>query len=113
MAVSAELLQNLRLLLDEDGSTDLLLSYLLEIAASKILERCYPFDATQTTVPDRYLYKQVEIAQFLWNKRGAEGQTAHSENGISRTYEGGDVPESLLRGITPFVGAVVTVDEDA
>ena len=50
--------------------------------------------------------KQIEIAVYLYNKQGAEGQTAHSENGISRTYESADVPESMLRGIAPFVGGI-------
>ena len=47
---------------------------------------------------------QVEIAVYLMNKRGAEGESAHSENGVSRTYENGDVPASMLRGIVPMVG---------
>ena len=32
----------------------------------------------------------------LYSKQGAEGRTAHSENGISRTYEASDVSPSLL-----------------
>ena len=43
---------------------------------------------------------------YLLNKRGAEGQTAHSENGISRSYEDGDVPPTLLRDIVPFAAAM-------
>jgi hypothetical protein len=66
----------------------------------------YPYDSTVTEVPNRYETKQVEIAVYLYNKRGAEGQTAHNENGINRTYESADVPESLMRGITPFVGVI-------
>ena len=50
--------------------------------------------------------KQVEIAVYLYNKRGAEGQIVHNENGINRTYESADVPESLMRGITPYVGVI-------
>ena len=49
---------------------------------------------------------QVEVAAYLLNKRGAEGETAHSENGISRSYEDGDVPSSLLRDIVPYAGVV-------
>lgn len=43
---------------------------------------------------------------YLLNKRGAEGQTAHSENGISRSYEDGDVPPTLLRDIVPFASVM-------
>lgn len=83
---------------------DALLLTLLSIAAQKILDRAYPYDPTIIEVPARYGTKQVEIAAYLYNKRGAEGQISHSENGISRTYESADVPESLMRGITPYVG---------
>ena len=77
------------------------LSTYLSIAGSKVLRRAYPYDDTVTEVPDRYVYTQLEIAVYLMNKRGAEGQTAHSENGISRSYKDGDVPLSLLREIVP------------
>jgi len=100
-----ELLTNLKLYLGiTDTSEDTLLSFLLNVAGQKILDRLYPFDDTKTSVPSRYLMKQVEIAQFLYNKRGAEGETSHSENGISRTYENADIPESLMKGIVPYCG---------
>jgi hypothetical protein len=103
-----ELLSNLKLYLGiTDTSEDTLLSFLLSVSGQKILDKLYPFDSTQTVVPDRYLVKQVEIAQFLYNKRGAEGETAHNENGVNRTYEGADVPPSMLRGIVPFVGTPI------
>ena len=100
-------LEQLKSLLDISGTDeDALLLTLLSISAQKILDRVYPYDSTVTEVPNRYAMKQVEIAVYLYNKRGAEGQTAHSENGINRTYESADVPESLMRGITPFVGVI-------
>lgn len=95
----------LKSLLGVTGEDDLL-STLLAIAESKVLDRAYPYDPSVTEVPERYEYKQIEIAAYLYNKRGAEGQTAHNENGINRTYESADVPESLMRGITPFVGVI-------
>ena len=82
------------------------LSTYLSIAGNKVLKRAYPFDNTVTVVPDRYAYNQVEIAAYLVNKRGAEGETAHSENGISRSYEDGDVPPTLLRDIVPFAAVM-------
>lgn len=82
------------------------LSTYLSIAGNKVLKRAYPFDNTVTVVPDRYAYNQVEIAAYLVNKRGAEGETAHSENGISRSYEDGDVPPTLLREIVPCVSLI-------
>ena len=82
---------------------DVLISY-LAIAGRKILNRAYPYDDTVTEVPRRYGYLQCDIAAYLLNKRGAEGQTAHSENGISRSYESADVPESMLSEVIPHVG---------
>lgn len=82
------------------------LSTYLSIAGNKVLKRAYPFNSTVTVVPDRYAYNQVEIAAYLVNKRGAEGETAHSENGISRSYEDGDVPPTLLREIVPCAGLI-------
>jgi len=99
-------LQTLKLLTGATDSEDDLLLALLSLAEGKILERLYPYDHSKETVPARYVGKQIEIAVYLYNKQGAEGQTAHSENGISRTYESADVPESMLRGIAPFVGGI-------
>lgn len=88
----------------EDSTEDELLWMLLSIAKQKILDRLYPFDDTMTSLPSRYVPKQLEIVVYLYNKRGAEGQLVHSEGGISRTYASADIPEALLEGITPTVG---------
>lgn len=90
---------------DADWSDDILLTY-LAISGRKIIERAYPYDDTVEEVPKRYELLQCEIAVYLLNKRGAEGETSHSENGISRSYESADVPESLLSVITPFCGVI-------
>ena len=86
---------------DENWSDNILLSY-LKLAVEKIINRAYPYDDTVTEVPRRYGALQCEIAAYLLNKRGAEGETTHSENGVNRTYENADVPESLMSNITPY-----------
>lgn len=100
----SEKILNAKLLSGEmdDGTV----SAYLAIAGAKICRRAYPFDPTAAVVPAQYEYMQIEIAVYLLNKRGADGQTSHTENGISRTYENGDVPESMLRGIVPMVGVL-------
>ncbi len=85
---------------------DEILSTYLMLAGKKILSRAYPYDDTVSNVPYKYEALQLEIAAYLINKRGAEGQTAHSENGISRTYENADVPSSMLKSITPHCGVI-------
>lgn len=89
----------------ENWSDDVLISY-LQIAGQKIINRAYPYDDTVTEVPRRYGVLQCDIAKYLLNKRGADGETAHSENGVDRTYENADVPESLMCEVIPNVGVL-------
>lgn len=75
-------------------SDDDTVSTYLYIAGQKILRLVS--DDTETEVPSKYDGLHVEAAVYLLNKRGGEGETAHSENGVSRTYESSDLPASLL-----------------
>lgn len=115
-------LAKLKLLLGTDGyaqipgstdtDKDAVLSQYLTIAGEEICARAYPYSYV-TTVPDRYKTLQVRIAEFLVQKRGAEGQTGHSEGGISRSYEGADIPKFMLSQIIPFVSVpTMPVEED-
>lgn len=101
----AEKLTLLKAMVGESDPEEVLLAY-LNIAGSKIINRAYPYDPDVTEVPKRYEFLQCEIASYLLNKRGAEGQTGHNENGISRSYESADVPESMLGAVTPMVGVL-------
>ena len=89
-----------------DGWSDDVLNAYLAIAGQKIINRAYPYDDTVTNVPTRYGYLQCEIATYLLNKRGADGEIAHSENGINRTYENADVPDSMLADVIPTCGVM-------
>ena len=85
------------------GETDEdVLKVYLDIAGDVILRRLYPYGTEITQVPSPYEVRQVEIAAYLLNKRGAEGELAHTENGSSRTYADAYVPSSYLRGIIPY-----------
>ena len=101
----AEKLQLLKAMVGESDTEEVLLAY-LNIAGHKILNRAYPYGTDETEVPVRYGFLQCEIAAYLLNKRGAEGELSHRENGIDRTYESADVPESLLGAVTPFCGVM-------
>lgn len=98
-----------RLLLMTGEQDDDILSAYLDIAGDRILERMRPFgwnddsDATVIhEVPAKYQSTQLEIAAYLLNKRGAEGETAHNENGINRSYEAASVPPSMLKHVVPY-----------
>ena len=95
----------LRTMLDGNTEDDEVLSVYLELAGSKILNRMYPFkeDYTGLTVPDRYSFIQLKVAAYMMNKRGAEGEIQHIENGIHRNFGDADIPEAMLSDIAPFV----------
>ena len=100
-------LNELRRITDSEEDAAVLLSYLAQ-AKDVILNRMYPYcdDAEYDTmsVPDRFAWKQVRIAAYFMNKRGAEGETQHIENGIYRNYKSSDVPEDMLWDVFPQVG---------
>ena len=79
---------------------------ILESAKAVILSRRFPFGKQPVEIEDQYKDLQIRIATEMFNKRGAEGETAHSENGISRSYSSASVSEELLREITPKAGVV-------
>ena len=101
-------LEKLKVLISPETASDDLLLYLLEQAEGIILNRRYPFGAPEgAELSAFHQLIQVRIAVELFGKMGAEGQTAHDENGIKRTWEAGDVSPSLLRQIVPVCGSVM------
>jgi len=102
---------NLKLYLGiTDNSEDGLLSLLIQQADSVIIKKRYPFGATDEQKANALLeYADIElnIAVYLYNKQGAEGQTSHNENGVNRGYESAGIPASYTRDITPFVGSII------
>lgn len=98
-------IQTVRMLTSQDESVDIVHGY-LDIAAAEIICRAYPFEHDVTDVPSKYDMLQCKIAAYMIQKRGAEGQTAHTENGVSRTYEDADLPASLLCQIIPYAGVI-------
>lgn len=74
---------------DEDATDDLI-TLLLNKAEFAIRNRMYPFGYKKETpfvVPEQYEYLQCDLAGRYFDRRGAEGEKTHSENGIGRTYE--------------------------
>ena len=52
------------------------------------------------TLPGALETALVQLAVVLYNRQGIEGQTAHSEGGISRSMEG--IPQEILRQAAPY-----------
>ena len=84
-----------------ENVTDVELEDILESAKAVILSKRFPFGDYPQEIEERYKDLQIRIAVEMFAKRGAEGETAHSENGVSRTYSSANVSEDLLREITP------------
>ena len=80
--------------------------YYLDNAGEIILNQLYPYDESREqietlAVPDRYLNLQMRMTVVLLNKRGADGESMHIENGINRHYGAAEVPAEMLREIVP------------
>ena len=95
----------LRQMLDEsDTTSDAIANAYLVAAEKAVINIAYPFGDGSEVMPEKYEYEQIEIAAYMLNKRGAEGETAHSESGTSRTFENADIPVSLRTRITATAG---------
>lgn len=101
-------IEKLKVLISPDTASDELLLYLLEQSEGIILNRRYPFGTPEgASLSPLYEQIQIRIVLELFSKMGAEGQTMHTENGVSRTWEAADVSPSLLRQIIPVCGSVM------
>lgn len=93
-----------QLITDVAVTTAMIQTY-LALAADRIMSRVWPFGGAPPDMPAQYDLTQVQLAVRMIARRGGEGETAHSENGVSRTYGSVD-DEDLLRAIVPFAGVV-------
>ena len=96
-----EKLVMLKALIGTTRLSDDALSVYLKIAGEKVIGKCFGNRKNlHREVPEEYETIQVELACNEVLKRGAEGQSSFSDNGVSRVYESEDV---LLRRIVPYV----------
>lgn len=80
-------LQYFKTMVGDTVNDDLAAAY-LKLAEEKILNRLYPFGrCAYEPLDSAYSFDQCELAIILYNKRGAEGESAHNENGINRSYD--------------------------
>lgn len=76
-------------------------NYLL-MARSRIMQRRYPFGVKdETKMPSEYDELQVQLANTMWAKEGAEGESTHYEGTVKRVYEDDD---ALLSQVLPYIG---------
>ena len=88
-----------------DAPADLLMA-LVEEAEGMILA-----ETGRSVMPQALCTAQVQLAVVLYNRQGVEGQTAHSEGGVSRTME--TLPGDIRRQIAPYrLAKIVKVSAD-
>ena len=93
-----EKLNLLKSLLNEGApASDTVYTFYLDSAEKVICEI-----RNSDSVESNYELTQIKMAIEMYNKRGAEGQTSHSENGIARNYEASGISQTLLDEVTPF-----------
>lgn len=85
-----------------DNSQDDALDLLLDDAESDILTY-----TNRTELPTALESTQRQLAIIRYNKEGVEGQTAHSEGGISRTWDD-DIPSDIKATLNQYRLAKVT-----
>jgi hypothetical protein len=101
----AEKLTILKSMLDSGDTTsdETATAYLLA-AEKAVINIAFPFGNGTEIMPSKYDYEQIEIALYMLNKRGSEGEVLHIEAGTHRSFEVADIPISLRARITPFAG---------
>ena len=88
-----------------DETDDGVISAFLSMAADAIYHYVDPYHTSdREAVLMEYGNVQAKAAAYYINKKGWDFQTSHSENGVGRSFESGDLPASILRELTPKVG---------
>ena len=78
----------------------------IESAYSAIMSRRYPYSEWPDEIEPQYKDLLFQCALALYNKEGAEFESSHSENGISRQWQSEGIPESLLNRIIPYCAVI-------
>lgn len=87
-------------------ATEAQLEDALESAKDAILSRCF-VSVSHTSEEDkaialtRHNEKLLNAAVVIYNMRGIEGQTSHSENGVARSYADCAGLKPILESIVP------------
>lgn len=94
-------------LINDEEATDALLTVYLEDAKSAIFRRRFPFGIPSgvTDVEPQYEMLQVKLAVRYFLRRGGEGEIAHNENGINRTY-GSVNDEDLISEVIQYAKVI-------
>lgn len=101
-----DVLERVNIYLEDVETSSGLLSMLVDLTIEEFKRvRNYPSSYTEEQIVNdmkKHLNTIAIAVVEVFNKQGAEGQTSHGENGISRTYENAFISNSLFRNVVPF-----------
>lgn len=102
-----EKIDMLMLLTDGEKLSMKKLEAYLTLAEKAILDRRYEHGGKRPEqVPEAYESVQIQAVLNGLGISGAEGQTAHSENGVSRTFKYPDMLAYINANVIPYVGVI-------
>jgi hypothetical protein len=88
----------------EEVSTDVeLIDYGLSVTGTPVDGETITVKYTETPLSE-YDTAMIQACVVGYGLQGAEGQTAHSENGINRTFKYSDMVDYLHRNVPAYVG---------
>lgn len=97
-----------------DTASDALLTSLAEGAKAAILEHKYQFAATlPTELPANAEAVWLEVVIMGYTVAGAENQTSHMENGVSRVFKHPDILSYIRAHVVPMAGGVFSATTTA
>lgn len=79
--------------------------------AENTIKRYRQQDYTEELEP-AYQGLAIEMAVYHYTKRGVDGAISFTENNVTRSYESGSYPSSMLRRITPKPKKLFTEKEE-
>lgn len=85
-----------------DTSMDALLTTYLTASQREILTWRYSYGEIPNSVPVEYEMTQIHAVVAGFSQRGAENQTGHSENGISRQFSYSDMIQYIRSNVIPL-----------
>lgn len=90
-----------------DTQEDSLIQVYLTAAEKEIISWRYSLSSKVVdTVPAEYEMTQIFAVIAGYSQSGAEGQTSHSENSISRTFSYPDMLHYIRKNVIPFCGLI-------
>lgn len=81
-----------------ESDQDTLLQLLIDQAKDIVTKEYFAYAEVPEdfVFPETFTYVALEVATYLYNKVGIEGQVSHKEQGIDRVFEDGGIPRYLF-----------------